>query len=287
VWKLADFGFTSEATSASLHTSTSSRGTPGYRAPELLSDHKPVYNNKVDIWSMGCILYELAQGQKAFYTDWATIQHKTSGSSLDIILDETFSEQCKEAVTVSIHAMLQIDSVLRPSAKYLFNEFSQNFESTQVQPCNNVRIDRDFTEKRIFQIDSASSNNRVIGLPLVFECASDKEHSICMFQDAIEKEPLNYWLWHDLCRLYAAMNDLDGAIQACELGIKKYSAYPSPLMELTNLYAANGDYKGAIMIGSQLLKFKPVILLLALKDSTDPLITPTSSKSKWESSLEP
>ena len=63
-WKLADFGFTSEGTSRSVRSSSLSRGTPGYRAPELLSDTKSVFNNKVDIWSMGCILYELAVGQK-------------------------------------------------------------------------------------------------------------------------------------------------------------------------------------------------------------------------------
>ena len=119
-----------------------------------------------------------------------------------------------------------------------------------------------------------------------------RRRSVCrtmiirMLQDAIDKEPLNYWLWHNLCRVYAATNNLDGAIHACELGIKKSDTNPSPLMELTNLYAAKGDYKAAITTGMQLLKVKPVILLLALKDSKNPLITPTSLENKLKSSLE-
>src|SRR5271169_6862808 len=77
VWKLADFGFTSEATSTTLQTSVDGKGTPGYRAPELVRSSK--YNNKTDIWSLGCILYELAVGQKAFPDDFATFTYTTFG----------------------------------------------------------------------------------------------------------------------------------------------------------------------------------------------------------------
>jgi len=91
--------------------------------------------------------------------------------------------------------------------------------------------------------------------------------SIRMSQDAIEKAPRNYWLWHNLCRLYASINSLDEAIQACELGMKRASDNPSPLMELTNLYAAKGDYKAAVTIGMLLLKVKPNVILSVLQDS--------------------
>jgi len=32
-------------------------GTPYYRAPEILSNTQQVYTNKVDVWSMGILLY--------------------------------------------------------------------------------------------------------------------------------------------------------------------------------------------------------------------------------------
>src|SRR5437879_2079743 len=67
-WKVADFGLTTTGNSTHDRTTVLRRGSPGYRAPELLREVSK-YNNKVDIWAMGCIMYELASGQKAFGSD--------------------------------------------------------------------------------------------------------------------------------------------------------------------------------------------------------------------------
>lgn len=144
----------------------------------------------------------------------------------------------------------------------------------------------------VTDLDLASSNEEIelcVKSPPEAQterATSEDDYTVQILQDAIEKEPLNYWLWHNLCTLYSTTNNLDEAIHVCELGIKKSDANPSPLMELTNLHAAKGDYKAAVTTGMQLLKFKPVILLLALKDSKDPRITRTSSENKLRSSLE-
>jgi serine/threonine protein kinase len=139
---LADFSFTSEADSKALLISNDSRGTNCYRAPELVT-FDAVYNNKVDIWSMGCILYELAVGRRAFNSDWATSEYKkASGTTLEIHLDEYFSTQCKESIKMYIMHMLQVDSTLRPSATHLLEEFSKNFQITHIH--HNVQVDEDF-----------------------------------------------------------------------------------------------------------------------------------------------
>jgi serine/threonine protein kinase len=109
LWKLADFGFASEGNSSTLRTSYDAKGTSGYRVPELLIDGKPGYNNKVDIWSMGCILYELAVGRRAFYNDFATIKYRISKPDISVYLDNSFGEQCKETVTRNITRILRID----------------------------------------------------------------------------------------------------------------------------------------------------------------------------------
>lgn len=64
--KLADFGF---ARSMSYNTMvlTSIKGTPLYMAPELVQEQP--YNHSADLWSLGCILYELYYGKPPFYTD--------------------------------------------------------------------------------------------------------------------------------------------------------------------------------------------------------------------------
>jgi serine/threonine protein kinase len=40
-------------------------GTPCYLSPELLKDQK--YNDKNDIWALGCLLYELCKQSKPFH----------------------------------------------------------------------------------------------------------------------------------------------------------------------------------------------------------------------------
>jgi len=66
-WKIADFGLVSEGTSRKWHTTQYSRGTLGYRAPELVNDDAKY--NKVDIWALGSILYELTFQRKGFNND--------------------------------------------------------------------------------------------------------------------------------------------------------------------------------------------------------------------------
>lgn len=75
-WKIADFGCTTEGTSKHLRSTTTRRGTAVYRSPEILQDGR--YNCKSDIWSFGCIVYEICTKKKAFTNDWDTmIYHKT------------------------------------------------------------------------------------------------------------------------------------------------------------------------------------------------------------------
>ena len=79
VWKLTDFGITTEASSTAI-TTQFSRGTFGYRAPEILGEH-PRFSKKLDIWALGCILIELSKGSPAFLSDFATADHYRGSES--------------------------------------------------------------------------------------------------------------------------------------------------------------------------------------------------------------
>ena len=79
IWKIADFGSTVAGTSKRLQRTDRSRGTSGYRAPELLRDPPNAgFNNKVDIWSFGCIIWALITGEHVFRDDWDTRDYEQS-----------------------------------------------------------------------------------------------------------------------------------------------------------------------------------------------------------------
>ncbi|XP_066998074.2 serine/threonine-protein kinase fused isoform X2 [Anabrus simplex] len=65
VAKLCDFGF-ARSMSAGTHVLTSIKGTPLYMAPELIEENP--YDHNADLWSLGCIIYELVVGTPPFCT---------------------------------------------------------------------------------------------------------------------------------------------------------------------------------------------------------------------------
>ncbi|CAH0555122.1 unnamed protein product [Brassicogethes aeneus] len=64
--KLCDFGFARNM-STGTHVLTSIKGTPLYMAPELMEEQP--YDFKADLWSLGCIIYELLVGTPPFCTN--------------------------------------------------------------------------------------------------------------------------------------------------------------------------------------------------------------------------
>jgi hypothetical protein len=93
---------------------------------------------------MGCILFELAMGRKAFNNDWDTHNYVVSGNTISMPLDEFFSDQCKETIANNIFLMLQCDPSHRPSAPDRLEIFTRNFESTQGQAHQGVNIQQVF-----------------------------------------------------------------------------------------------------------------------------------------------
>jgi serine/threonine protein kinase len=67
---LSDFGSTKEGTSKRVIATPNRTGTSSYRAPEIIRRRDPQFNNKVDIWGLGCIMWELIFGSRRFESDW-------------------------------------------------------------------------------------------------------------------------------------------------------------------------------------------------------------------------
>ena len=94
VLKLADFGFAQYFTSD--ETKSALRGSPLYMAPEMVLDRR--YDAKVDLWSVGVILYESLFGKAPYKSDTLEelLQKIKSEQPILIPRGTKLSEDCRD-----------------------------------------------------------------------------------------------------------------------------------------------------------------------------------------------
>lgn len=156
-WKIADFGLTSEGGSKTFLASQLGRGTESYRAPELVTQKE--YNNTVDIWAIGCILYELATFKKAFSNDFEVYEYSKGQISFEIVLDG-FDEASATSMEELILRILKVEPNDRPSAGELVKEFKKLAEAESPGNTAYVQIHQDFQriESRTSTLTTLSSD---------------------------------------------------------------------------------------------------------------------------------
>ena len=71
IYKLGDLNVSKQATQGLVYTQT---GTPYYASPEVWRDEP--YDSKSDIWSLGCIFYEMCQLKPPFQAKSMDILYK-------------------------------------------------------------------------------------------------------------------------------------------------------------------------------------------------------------------
>jgi Protein kinase domain/Ankyrin repeats (3 copies) len=125
VWKIADFGATSPGTTKRAVTTMAQRGTQGFRAPELISTSR--FTNKVDIWAIGCIFYQILLRTPLFRDDYEVLQLSESRnvqslSRLDLS-DAPLSKAIRKHLSEFLHATLDIEPKNRPTAQALSSLF--------------------------------------------------------------------------------------------------------------------------------------------------------------------
>ena len=112
--KLGDFGI-AKLVSATKKQASTVIGTPYYISPELCQG-KP-YDQKSDIWALGCILYEMVSRKKTFDgSNLPALVNKIMTGSFAPITG-TYSQELKEL----IRSLLSKDPRLRPTTSDLLD----------------------------------------------------------------------------------------------------------------------------------------------------------------------
>jgi len=114
-WKVCDFGITTEGTSRQDHATRYQRGTSGYRAPEIIKTPS-TYNNKVDIWALGCILFELGTKRKVFENDWDVSQLVALSRKAPIPYTPHVENTSKDCLRQFCAGFLELNPWKRPRA---------------------------------------------------------------------------------------------------------------------------------------------------------------------------
>jgi serine/threonine protein kinase len=139
---------TVEGSSTRGRTTKYQRGTPCYRAPELFATN-PNFTTKVDIFAIGCILYEFISGKKAFEGDVELLKYSAGiGNQLDFPFTR-FRTATNLFLEALVRQLLSLRVEERPSAATLLRKLAAipaGFTRPEIRSDLESRFEFDDTE---------------------------------------------------------------------------------------------------------------------------------------------
>ena len=139
--KLGDLNVSKVARRGLARTQT---GTPYYTSPEVWKDRP--YDSKCDIWSLGCVIYEMASLSPPFRaSNLKELYNKIQKGLFDRI-PIFYSDDLQSMV----NELLRVNPVLRPTASEILNH----------RHTSKYHLPSDFYEKEPPQTQSPQDNNR-------------------------------------------------------------------------------------------------------------------------------
>jgi serine/threonine protein kinase len=150
------------ATSKALATTRSSRGTDCYRAPEVLHGR---YNNRSDMFALGCLVFKVVTGVMPFGSDWEVSEY-ARGTNRSVFpdrwppadLDTTLSD-----IGLLASDLLSVDPTQRPGAAETIARLCRLWDG------DSNETSFDLTGDPFFDVEGASSttNDGPIAQPVV------------------------------------------------------------------------------------------------------------------------
>src|SRR5271170_3043430 len=89
---------------------------------------KKVFTNKVDIWAIGCIFYEMVFRRRAFYEDYATLNYSFDGTLYvpPVNSDNIWEIISRDVLVAALEKLLNIDPKQRPTAIEIRQQFQHS-----------------------------------------------------------------------------------------------------------------------------------------------------------------
>lgn len=187
--KIADFGW-SNVDDSYRNTFC---GTPDYLSPEMIKGTG--HNEKLDIWTLGVLMYELLHGRPPFSVPSKTNDRRMTQKMIEdniingrITFESNISVEAKNAITI----MLMPDPKVRPEAKDLLNleifkkynkrlsspVSSQNNSSKNLLETDNKRLDHNEAELKKFKQLNSDLNNKVEAQKMVLSKIEQEKQQI-------------------------------------------------------------------------------------------------------------
>jgi tetratricopeptide (TPR) repeat protein len=259
-WKVSDFGITCLVTSDEAFPTVHSRGTTGYRAPELLLE-SPTYTKKVDSWAMGCILGELSGIPRSFQTDFALGDWYTRGEEL------TFPERFNTDImaynhlTELVRSTMHRDPSQRPGAgelEQLFKAYTWMLECHGGQQLFQGSVFLSLTSFWRNNVANQCNDKETLLFRLAKGCEAQSRYDLSLpFLEALlEFSPANADYYQ---RLSNAMQqvDLDAAIETVRRLVEKAPYKEKFRSQLTNICLKKGGIREACRMWEQLVRKEP------------------------------
>ena len=114
--KIGDFGISKKFEESNQYAH-SQIGTIHYMAPEMIKEKDSKYNNKVDIWALGCIIYELCTLNYCFDANIIGIINQITNNEHGKINLNYYSNDLQNLIDL----LLNVDYKKRPNIKDLYN----------------------------------------------------------------------------------------------------------------------------------------------------------------------
>jgi serine/threonine protein kinase len=211
-WKIADFGLTSETRTNVARTTRYSRGTGGYRPPELLRED-PKYTYQVDIWALGCILYELCTKTRLFADDWAVLDFYRSSSTLQLSVP-SFPRFLAMHLSECIREMMESDPQSRPLISNLCPLIQSYCTLLELQTLEELSSMPDYSQWKQMVCENLVQDAPELFFNLViwYDLRTEEDAAVQLLRALVNKFPVPKDLKERLAESYEKTEDWDAAI---------------------------------------------------------------------------